>query len=157
MATFEPYEKLDRLAKVEAYHRGFTATGAKTFVADGHLSRWRIQQTDFSDYTPVVDLLHALSYVYQAAQAVAVEMEDCWRLCKPRITRVWQGRVERVIAGLDQSIAQTIDSATLETLTESRGYLHNNRHRMRYDEHRRRGLPITTASLPCPAPFAYFP
>ncbi len=26
-------------------------------------------------------------------------------------------------------------------------YLHNNRHRMRYAEHRRRGLPITTALM----------
>ena len=53
-------------------------------------------------------------------------MEDCWRLCKPWITWVWQGRVKRVIATLDQFIAQTIDPATLETLTDSRGYLHNN-------------------------------
>ncbi len=31
--------------------------------------------------------------------------------------------------------------------TSRRGYLHNNRHRMRYDEYRRRGLPITTALM----------
>lgn len=147
VATFEPYEKLGCLTKVEAYHRGFTAAGEKAFVADGHLSNWRMQQKHFPDYTPVVDLLHALSYVYQAAQAVAVDMEDCWRLCKPWITWVWQGQVARVIAALDQSIAQINDPATLQTLTDSRGYLHNNRHRMRYDEYRRRGLPITTALM----------
>ncbi len=120
VATFEPYEKLGRLTKVEAYHRGFTAADAKAFVADGHLSNWPIQEAYFPDYTPVLDLLHALSYVYQAAQAVAVDMEDCWRLCQPWITWIWQGRVERVIAALDQFIAETINPATLQTLTESR-------------------------------------
>ncbi len=46
-----------------AIYRGSTAAGAKAFVADGHLSNWRMQQAYCSDYTPVLDLLHALSYV----------------------------------------------------------------------------------------------
>jgi hypothetical protein len=147
VATFEPYDKLGRLTKAEAYHRGFAAAQEKVFVADGHLSNWSIQQTHFPDYTPVVDLLHALSYVYQGAQAVARDMEECWQLCKPWITWIWQGKVDRVIDALDQHIAQTTDAVVLDTLNTSRGYLHNNRDRMRYDEYRRRGLPITTALM----------
>lgn len=147
VATFEPYEKLGRLTKVEAYHRGFTAAEEKAFVADGLPCNWKMQETKFPDYTPIVDLLHALSYVYQAAQAAAVDMEECWQLCKPWITWIWQGQVEWVIAAIDERIEQTGDAATLETLGESRGYLHNNRHRMCYDEYRRRGLPITTALM----------
>jgi len=147
VGTFESYDKLGRLTKAEAYHRGFAAAREKAFVADGHLSNWTIQQTCFPDYTPVVDLLHALSYVYQAAQAAAVDMEECWQLCSLWITWVWQGKVERVIDALDQKIAQTTDAAVLDTLNTSRGYLHNNRDRMRYDEYRRRGLPITTALM----------
>ena len=147
VATFESYDKLGRLSKAEAYHRGFAAVREKAFVADGHLSNWTIQQTYFPDYTPIVDLLHALSYVYQAAQAATVDMEECWQLCKRWITWVWQGKVDRVIDALDQQIAQTTDAAVLDTLNTSRGYLHNNRDRMRYDEYRRRGLPITTALM----------
>jgi len=147
VGTFESYDKLGRLTKAEAYHRGFAAAREKAFVADGHLSNWTIQQTCFPDYTPVVDLLRALSYVYQAAQAGAVDMEECWQLCSLWITWVWQGKVERVIDALDQKIAQTTDAAVLDTLNTSRGYLHNNRDRMRYDEYRRRGLPITTALM----------
>ena len=101
----------------------------------------------FPDYTPIVDPLHALSYVYQAAQAATVDMEECWQLCKPWITWIWQGKVDRVLDDLDQRIAQTTDAAVLDTLNTSRGYLHNNRDRMRYDEYRRRGLPITTALM----------
>jgi hypothetical protein len=147
VATFEPYDKLGRLARAEAYHRGFAAALEKAFVADGHRSNWTIQQTYFSDYTPIVDLLHALSYVYQAAQAVTLDMEECWQLCKRWITWVWQGNVGHVIDALDQQIAQSPDSPVLEALSTSRGYLQNNRDRMRYDEYRRRGLPITTALM----------
>lgn len=147
VATFEPYDKLGRLAKAEAYHRGFSAAREKAFVGDGHLSNWKIQQTYFPDYTPIVDLLHALSYVYQAAQAATVDMEECWQLCKQWITWIWQGRVGHVIDALDSRMAQTTDAAVLETLSTSRGYLHHNRDRMRYDEYRRRGLPITSALM----------
>jgi len=147
VATFEPYDKLGRLTEVEAYHRGFTAAEEKAYLSDGLASNWKIQETRFPDYTPIVDLLHALSYVYQAAQAAAVDMPECWQLCKPWITWIWQGQVERVIAAIDERIEQIGDAATRETLGESRGYLHNNRHRMYYDEYRRRGLPITTALM----------
>ena len=147
VATFEPYDKLGRLTKVEAHHRGFAAAGEKAFVADGLASNWRLQQRYFPDYTPILDPLHALSYVYQAAQAATVDMEECWRLCKQWITWTWQGNVQQVIDALDELIAQTSDTATLETLRESHGYLYNNRDRMRYDEYRRRGLPITTALM----------
>jgi hypothetical protein len=147
VATFETYDKLGRLAKAEAYHRGFAAAREKAFVADGHLSNWKIQQTYFPDYTPIVDPLHAFSYVYHAAQAASVDMEECWQLCKRWITWTWQGKVGDVIDALDQQIAQTSDATILETLSTSRGYLHHNRDRMRYDEYRRRGLPITTALM----------
>jgi hypothetical protein len=147
VATFEPYDKLGRLTKAEAYHRGFTAAQEKAFVADGHHSNWTIQQKYFPEYTPIVDPMHALSYVYQAAQAATVDMEECWHLCKPWITWMWQGQVERVLDALDQHIADMTDAAALDTLNTSRGYLHNNHDRMHYDQYRRRGLPITTALM----------
>ena len=147
VATFESYDKLGRLTKAETYHRGFATAREKAFVADGHRSNWVLQQTYFSDYTPIVDLLHALSYVYQAAQVVAVDMEECWQLCKSWITWVWEGKVVRVIDALDRQMGQMTDAACLETLKTSRGYLYNNRNRMRYDEYRRRGLPITSALM----------
>jgi hypothetical protein len=147
VATFEPYDKLGRLAKAEAYHRGFATAREKAFVADGHLGNWSIQQTYFPDYTPILDPMHAFPYVYEAAQLATMDMEECWQLCKPWITWIWQGKVDRVIDDLDQRIAQTTDAAVLETLNTSRTYLHNNRERMHYDDYRRRGLPITSALM----------
>jgi len=64
-----------------------------------------------------------------------------------RLTWIWQGNVAQVIEALDERIADASDAATRETLEASRGYLNNNRHRMRYDEYRRLGLPITSALM----------
>lgn len=147
VATFEPYAKLGRLARTEAHHRGFDAASRKAYVSDGLPSNWTIHQTHFSGYTPIVDLLHALGYVYQAAQAVAADMEEAWTLCRQWVTWTWQGKVSQVIDALDQRQTQTTDPATTQVLEQSRRYLHNNRQRMRYDEYRKQGLPITTALM----------
>jgi hypothetical protein len=42
VATFQPYEELGRLAKAEAYHRGFAESERKVFLGDGHLANWGI-------------------------------------------------------------------------------------------------------------------
>jgi hypothetical protein len=147
VGTFEPYDYLGRLTKAEAYRRGFAAADRKAFVADGLNHNWRLQQEYFSDWVAIADLLHALSYVYQAAKASTADMEECWRRCQSWITLTWKGKVSRVIEEIDELLACGGDPDDQEKLTESRRYLHNNRNRMRYDEYRRRGLPITTAIM----------
>lgn len=64
VGTFEPYDYLGRLTKAEAYRRGFAAAVRKAFVADGLSHNWTVQQEYFSDWVAIVDLMHALSYVY---------------------------------------------------------------------------------------------
>jgi hypothetical protein len=48
---------------------------------------------------------------------------------------------------IDELLARDGDPDDREKLTESRRYLHNNKHRMRYDAYRKRGLPIATAIM----------
>lgn len=155
VATFQPYAHLGQLAQVEAYHRGFAVASRKAFVADGLPTNWTLQEQYFSDYTPIVDLMHALSYVYQAAQASAGDMEQCWQLCQHWLPLIWQGKVSQVVEAIDVQIAQIEAEAetrreresVLETLHESRRYLSNNQNRMKYDKYRQEGLPITTALM----------
>lgn len=78
VATLGSYEQLGRLARVEAYHRNFPQASRKAFLADGHLANWGLWEREFSDYVPIVDLLHALSYVYQAARDSTPDMAACW-------------------------------------------------------------------------------
>jgi len=147
VATFESYDHLGRLVKTEAYHRGFAGASRKAFVGDGLSHNWSVHQKYFSDYTPITDLMHALSYVYQAAKHTTCDMEACWQLCKQWITLTWQGDVGTVIEEIDQRIKATKDPEALEKLHSSRRYLANNQDRMRYAEFRARGLPITTALM----------
>jgi hypothetical protein len=146
VATFAPYEELARLAAVEAYHRGFSAAPRKVFLGDGHLSNWAIHQQHFSHYTPVVDLLHALSHVYHAALESTADMEACWQRCACWIAWVWQGQVQRVIDEL-RPLVESASDRSRETLEESLTYLTNNASRMRYDQYRQAGLPITTTII----------
>lgn len=146
VATFQPYEQLGRLAKVEAYHRGFAAAERKVFLGDGHLANWGLQKKRFSDYTPVVDLMHALAYVYQAALASTPDMESCWQHCRRWITWVWQGQADRVVDAL-RRLVESSEGEVDEKLSESLTYLTNNAGRMKYDQYRQAGLPITTTLI----------
>jgi len=147
VATFAPYEELGRLTKAEAYYRGFAAADRRVFLGDGHLSNWAIQERHFSHYTPVTDLLHALSYVYHAALESTPDMEACWQRCQRWISWVWQGQVRRVIEELTPLVEAASEERSRDTLQESLTYLTNNQGRMRYDEYRRDGLPITTTLI----------
>lgn len=146
VATFQPYEELGRLAKVEAYHRGFAAAKRKVFLGDGHLANWGIYQRHFSHYTAVTDLMHALAYVYQAALESTPDMETCWHRYRQWVAWVWKGEVQHVIDQLQQLITAT-DGEAGDKLRESLTYLTNNADRMRYHEYRQTGLPITTTLI----------
>ena len=147
VGTLKRYRHLGELTRVEAYHRGFDQAERKAFVADGLKINWAIQRKYFSSYTPVVDLMHALSYVYQAAKESTPDMEVCWQRCTRWIQWTWEGNVNKVIAEIQQQLALTTVEEARKALTESHRYLSNNAGRMRYDEYRRDGLPITTALM----------
>jgi len=145
VGTLGPYEDLGPLVEVEAWHRGFAAAPRKVFLGDGLPANWRMQRERFSHYTPVVDLMHAIAYVYTAAIESSSEMNDCWhRYCR-WIPAIWGGRVNSILPELERVIATTENPDSRETLQDCHTYLTNNAARMRYDEYRRRGLPITTA------------
>ena len=146
VATFQPYEQLGRLAKVEAHHRGFAAAKRKVFLGDGHLANWGIHERHFSRYTPVTDLMHALAYVYQAALESTPDMETCWHRYRQWVTWVWKGEVQRVVDQLQQLITAAGDEAP-DKLRESLTYLTNNADRMKYNQYRQAGLPITTTLI----------
>lgn len=146
VATFQPYEQLGRLAKVEAYHRGFAKARRRVFLGDGHLANWGIHERDFSDYTAITDILHALSYIYHAALESTADMPACWERCRRWITWTWQGKVQHVINEIELLVEQNTHE-NREVLKESLTYLTNNAFRMKYDEYRTKGLPITTTLI----------
>jgi hypothetical protein len=141
-------EAFGKLVAAEAYQRGFYRASRRAFVADGQKYNWAIQQRHFSEFEPITDFSHALTYVYAAA--FAVEPATGWPTYKRWLRACWQGRVAEVIAELDgwwqahpplAGAAKPPPTEPREVVRETLGYLRNNQARMAYPRYRCQGLP----------------
>ena len=153
VATREPAERFGEILAWAAWARGFAAAARKAFVADGASANWTIHKQWFSDYVAILDFIHALSYVFAAAMA-GQGFRTGWEAYTAWIQKVWSGRVDEVIAALEvrQSELGAPEEADGETsprrvVAEALTYLRNNKDRMRYDEYRKAGLPITSSHM----------
>ena len=145
VATRRGYDHLGQAMAGEAFARGFNKAQSKAFMGDGLKVNWSLWSTHFSHYTPITDLMHALSYVYSAAIASRGPIEDGWSLYLVWLRWVWSGDVGQVIAAL-QEIAAGQDEVP-EAVRRAITYLSNNAERMKYAEYRKSGLPITTSPV----------
>jgi hypothetical protein len=134
-----------------AWAAGLARAERKAFVADGARSTWKGWRRWFSSYVPVLDFIHALSYVYQAAKAVGGDAVRGWELYRGWIAWVWQGQVQGVLARLQQwqeanGEAEPGDGETSarRVVSEALRSLRNNQGKMQYDAYRRQGLPIVS-------------
>ncbi len=136
-----------------AWMAGFAKAKRKAFVADGARAIWRVWKSRFSSYVPILDFIHALSYVYAAAKVVGGENDaEGWRLYVEWIRWVWQGRVATVIERLqqwqqDHGAPEKGESATTNrsVVAKSLRYLTNNQDKMKYAEYRKQGLPLVSS------------
>jgi len=145
IATRRGYDHLGRALAAEAHDRGFNKAKSKAFMGDGLKVNWSLWSTHFSHYTPITDLMHALSYVYCAAIASRGQIEEGWKLYLEWLDWVWAGRVDRVITSLQEISAGQAEAP--EEIRRAITYLTNNAARMKYAECRCRGLPITTSPV----------
>ncbi len=132
-----------------AWQTGFPSAARLAYVADGAHANWTIQREHFSRATPILDLMHALSYAYAAAHAVSDG--TVYRLWAEWI---WAGEVERVIAALrehQRRIGKPPSSASpsdpRERVERAITYYEYHRSRMNYPEYRRLGLPLTSSHI----------
>jgi hypothetical protein len=132
-----------------AWQRGFPSAERQAFVADGAHANWTIQRRHFSHATPILDLMHALSYAFSAA--LAVPEEDVYRRWADWI---WRGEVERVIAALRERQLQIgkppVEAGPTdprERVDRALTYYEYHRLRMNYPEYRRLGLPLTSSHI----------
>ncbi len=147
VATRQGYDHLGLALAAEAYHRGFNKATSKAFMGDGLKVNWSLWERHFSHYVPITDLMHALSYVYAAAIACGVTVEEGWGMYLDWLEKVWAGHVLEVISAM-KNLAASREAERLEPLydlTRAITYLGNNASRMKYDEYRKAGLPITTS------------
>lgn len=136
-----------------AYERGFAAAERKAFVADGQACNWTIWQDRFSHYTPILDFVHAICYVFSAAMAGGDTKENWEYYCR-WAQWLWEGNTSRIIDDLSEQQAKVglpteadAEGTPRRRIAETLGYLKNQKSRTKYAEYRRRGLPITSCYI----------
>jgi len=136
----------------EAKRRRFGQAKAKAFLGDGLPWNWSIWKRHFGDYTPILDFIHALSYLYAVAKAVHHDAQDVWNQYLVWMSGCWRGEIDQILEELDAWQAKlgpppddAPDNDPRQVLAKSFNYLTNNRERMTYPEYRKAGMPVTTA------------
>jgi hypothetical protein len=136
-----------------AWERNFFGANRRVFLGDGLPVNWTIQRRHFSTFTPILDFVHALSYVFAAAFAGRPQAEG-EAVYKRWIQAVWSGQVATILAELEERSTalgsppeDCAESDARKLVFEALRYLTNNADRMRYDAYRREGLPIMTSAV----------
>ena len=152
VATCGDVDAFGPLLASAAYERGFHAAERKAFVADGSAANWGVWRRHFSHYTPILDFVHALMYVYAAAMTGRSANEG-WSHYRDWAQWLWSGEVDRLLLALEQRQQELGLPEKKETGTpraqvaSSLGYLTHQRERMKYAEYRQQGLPLTSSPV----------
>lgn len=132
---------------------GLLGASRRALVGDGSDNIWAIWRRYFGSWTAIIDFIHVLSYVFAAATA-GRRLAEGWPVYVRWIEWLWQGQVEPIIAELAQrqaelGAAEPSDGETSprRLVAEALTYLQNHKDKMRYDDYRRQGLPITSSHV----------
>ena len=153
VATRENVESFGKQLAAAAWARGFAAAPRKAFVGDGSETNWGVWRKYFSHYTAILDFVHALCYVYAAAMT-GRSFAGGWPIYVQWAEWLWGGQVAQVIVALQERLnalgppaENEAEESPRRQVAESLRYLRNQQSRMRYDEYRRQGLPITSCHI----------
>jgi hypothetical protein len=154
LSSLQDSDAFGRMMGAEADGRGFYHAAKKVFVSDGLPYNWTIQQCHFPDFTPILDFVHAVEHLYEAARCVHDDGERRWADYLRWAGDCWGGNVRQVIAelrvhqgrlGLPPQGCEKTDPR--KVLADAIGYFQNNASRMDYPAYRRQGLPTTSAHM----------
>jgi hypothetical protein len=141
------------LLAAAAWALGLQGATRKAFVGDGSANNWTLQRRFFSSFVPILDFIHALSYVFAAALAGRT-FKAGWACYQQWIGWVWQGKVSQVIAALRARQAELgvptpdePETSPARVVNQALSYLENHQDKMKYDEYRQAGLPITSSLM----------
>jgi len=155
VASLANSETFGKSLAARAWRLGFAGAWLKAFVGDGQSANWGVWERHFKhlEFIPILDFIHALTYVYSGAMA-GRSREEGWQVYVRWITWVWQGQVSLVIAELAKRSAElglpppkASETDPRRIVAETLTYLTNQRSRMNYPEYRQLGLPITSSPI----------
>lgn len=154
VATMQDCTVFGKMVAAEAYRRNFAAATRGALLGDGSAWIWNLHEKWFSELTAVVDFVHALTYLYVTATALASSVTERWQWYIDWMTLCWQGRVHDVIEELETRLGEMQpftgplpSTDPREVVRRTLGYLKNNASRMNYADYRRQGLPVTSSMV----------
>ena len=154
MSSLRNSQEFGTMMEAHADSRGFYHAEKKAFVSDGMSYNWKIHEEHFSDFTPILDLIHAFGHTYRAAKAIYDCEKERWSVISEWLGQIWKGRVSEVVETLRghlEKLGPAPEDAdenhpAVVVASEIR-YFENNASRMNYPEYRKEGLPITSAHM----------
>lgn len=118
-------------------------------LSDGAIGLQQRIETHFPCFTLVLDLIHAVEYLWKAANALKGEQHPeriGW--VKQHLEALLSGQVKSVIVALEGELACGDLSATKQEAVETTiGYYRRNARYMRYDVYLRRGWPVASGVI----------
>jgi len=155
VATMENSETFGWQVAAEVHRRGLDRAQRKACVCDGQAYNWSIYEMHLlpAGFIAVLDFLHLLAYLHDAAYALAGADEACaWKTYKQWLCWAWSGKVGALLSALREAVAVlkakgSTAAARRETVEETLTYVNNNRQRMNYPEYRCLGLPVSSAPV----------
>jgi hypothetical protein len=113
-------------------------------LTDGAVALQQRVEARFASFTLVLDIIHAVEYLWKAANALLGERHrrrNAW--VRQHLEALLSGAVAQVIASLEHDLAsRRLCSSRREALETTIGYYRRNAGYMRYDVYLRRGWPI---------------
>ena len=153
LASMADSKEFGKQMQREAKRRQFPGAVGKAFLGDGLPWNWSIWKERFCEFTPILDFIHALSYVFVSAKALYPgSPSDAWSQYLVWMRGCWQGDIGQVLdemrawqTKMGEPPEEALDQDPRIILAKAINYLENNRSRMQYDTYRQQGLPVTTA------------
>jgi hypothetical protein len=155
IATQHNCHVMGLLLVARAWALGLFQSSRKAFVGDGSGWIWSVWEAHFkaAEFTPILDLIHAVTYVYASATAGRGAAEG-WAHYQRWVKWIWEGNVTLVIEELKLRQAELgtpspdeSDTSPRSIVTKALTYFQNQQSRMNYPEYRKQGLPITSAHM----------
>ena len=156
VATMCGAEEFAYMLAAETYLRNLDLAQRKAYVCDGLAYNWTIWEEHFRawGFVPILDFLHLLTYLYDAAQALGGGTTPQWERYTLWLHWAWEGKREKLWAELCAHAAKlgapprnAAEQDPRRILHDAARYVEHNLTRMDYPRYRKLGLPISSAPI----------
>lgn len=140
----------------EVQRRGLDRAARKACVCDGQQYNWTLFALHLLPwgFIGVLDFVHLLAYLYDAAHAWKPERSRGWTQYAQWLRWAWAGQTKPLRASLRQAARalgqpppDAADADPRKIVQDTLGYVQNNHSRMDYPRYRRLGLPTSSAPV----------